>query len=368
MSTSINDSVNNRLLPGRDRSSLISSIRALTPFERRLKEHPTDEPSAFYRRLEEQGMRRSDGVYRMPSIFVEAVNTKSPETLSGYIDQSPCQQYFRLKKATRFSREPLAYADFLCIRYVYSGSDRMRTPSFSFELQQNDICLLNAGFVMSQYLEHEEDAVFTLMFEKEYLIKLLRRRGDQSVITRFIYSYVLDSPHPQNYILFHGGRNDRLPRLFEDLIMEYAYPDHDSHALLESYLQVLLVEMARCDFDYEKNAESRKSFLTAAVLQEIEDKYEEVTLEGLADRFGYHPDYISRRIRAVTGKGFKDYLLQIKMSHVERFLKGSDLTISEIRERVGFHNETHFYRKFKEMFGCSPNEMRLRAHGEMPDQ
>jgi len=361
MNTSMNDPLKSTHRPCKNRAALIEQIRALTPSEIRRKEHPSDEPSAYYHWLEAQGLRRSDGVYHMPSIFFEGRNLKAPKTLSDYIDQSPCQQYFRLKKATRFSREPFSYADFLSIRYVYSGSDMMWTPSSSFKLQQNDICLLNSGFVMSQHLEHEADAVFTLMFEKEYLIKLLRSRGDQSVITRFMYSYVLDSPHPQNYILFHGGGNDRLPRLFEDLIMEYAYPDHDSHALLESYLQVLLVEMGRCDFDYEKNAESRKSFLTAAVLQEIEDNYAEVTLEGLADRFGYHPDYISRRIRAVTGKGFKDYLLQIKMSHVARLLKGSDLTISEIRERVGFHNETHFYRKFKELYGCSPAEMRSNA-------
>ena len=76
MNTSMNDSVNKDRLPDRDRSSLISLIRALTPSEKRLKEHPTDEPSAFYRWLEEQGMRRSDGIYRMPSIFVETVNTK----------------------------------------------------------------------------------------------------------------------------------------------------------------------------------------------------------------------------------------------------------------------------------------------------
>ena len=37
-----------------------------------------------------------------------------------------------------------------------------------------------------------------------------------------------------------------------------------------------------------------------------------------------------------------------------------ELTISEIRERVGFHNETHFYRKFKELYGCSPAEMRRK--------
>ena len=358
MNASISVNTTNILNPSIDRSVLVEQIRQLTSSEIRRKEHPSDEPSAFYRRLEEQGMRRSDGVYRMPSIFIGAANTKKAVTLSDHIDQSPCQQYFRLKKATRFTKEPLSYADFLSIRYVYSGSDQMRTPTTSFKLEQNDICLLNSGFVMSQYLAHEEDAVFTLMFEKDYLIKFLRSRGDQSMVTRFMYSYVLDSPHPQNYILFHGGDNDRLPRLFEDLIMEYAYPDQDSHALLESYLQILLVEMGRCDFEYEKNAESRKSFLTAAVLQEIEENYADVTLEGLSDRFGYHPDYISRRIRSATGKGFKDYLLQIKMAHVERLLTGSDLTISEIRERVGFHNETHFYRKFKETYGRSPGEMR----------
>lgn len=342
-----------------ERQQLVEQFYALTETERYRQQQPETGPSRFYRFLEEHGYLESGGIYHMPSIFFAYQEQKTPENLSECIDYSPYQSLFRMKKATRFSSEPLSYADFLCIRYVYSGEVVMTTPKDSFVLKQNDILLMNAGFVQSQTLAHEEDISFTLMFEKDYLVKnVLNSRSGSNLITRFMYSYVLNSERPQNYILFHGGSNDKLPRLMEDIVMEYADPSELGQILLEAYLQILLVEMTRSPYEFEENRESRQSLHFAQIMDEIDANYTTVTLQDLAQRYSYHPDYISRQIRTLTGRSFRDYVTDKRMEQVCMLLRNSDLPISQIQQQAGFPNETYFYRKFRERYGVTPREYR----------
>ena len=254
------------------------------------------------------------------------------------------------------------YGDFLCIRYIYSGIDEITTPDSSFTLRANDICLMNAGFVCSQRLSHEDDVVFTIMFEKDYLIKnVINKRASGSIITRFIYDYVLSAKNPQNYIIFHCANNDRLPRLIEDIVMEYTHPTEFGEILLESYLQILLVEMTHGEYEFEQNKQSLKTILFAEILHEIDENYATVTLNNLSEKFGYNSDYISRRIEKMTGLSYKNYVLDKKMEHVCHLLTNSNLPIIEILEKCGFSNETYFYKKFKEKYHTAPKDYRLRG-------
>lgn len=342
-----------------NREELRREIFALTKTEKYRRDHPEDRRSKFYDYMEKNGYRDENGFFHLPYSQAPRDSTNPPSDFLERIEKSPCQQDFFLKKATRFSDEPFSYGDFLCIRYVYSGSDEIRTPSGSFVMEKNDICLMNARFVLSQYLAHEDDIVFSLMFEKDYLIKrILHHQNESSVIVQFMYNYVLYGRNRQNYILFHGGDNDCLPRIFEDIVAEYAYPSLDSLALLESYLRALLINMSRSDYDFERHAESKRSFLLAVLVNEISQDYPSITLSRLADKMGYHPDYISRCIKEGTGLNFKDYLLRIRMAHARDLLKNSALSISEVAAAVGYQNETYFYKKFREIYGCTPAKCR----------
>lgn len=341
------------------REELIRHFYELTEREEYLRENPGSGQSAFYRFLEEEGYRESDGVYHMPSIYYAYQDSRSPRTFADSIDYSPYQSIFRIKKATRFQREPLFYADFLCIRYIYSGNIVIRTRDGEFTMKQNDILLVNSGFVLSQYLAHEDDIVFTLMFEKDYLIHhVLNNKAAGNVISKFIYSYIMSSVNPRNYILFHGKDNDRLPRLAEDLLMEYTQPTELGTILLEAYLQILLVEMTHSSYEFPQDRDSRHSFVIAEILNEIDHHFQDVSLQSLAQKYNYHPDHISRQIRKATGKSFKDCLLDRRMEEVCSLLINTALPISEIEQRSGFENETYFYKKFREKYNMTPNEYR----------
>ena len=303
-----------------------------------------------------------NGVYHMPSIFFSLPESPGRNNFWDKMDFSIYHSLFRMKKATRFSTEPLSYADFISIRYVYSGEDTISTPDSSFILHRNDILLLNSGFVCSQKLSHDDDVVFTMMFEKDYLVNhILNPQAKSSIITSFIYDYVLDNPNPKNYILFHGHDNDRLPRLLEDIVMEYTHPTELGEILLQSYLQILMVEMSGCEYEFEETKDSISSIHFAEILHYIDTHLADVSLAALAKQYGYHPDYISRRIKKMTGYTYKDYLLNKRIEQVCLLLRNSDLPISEIINQCGFSNESYFYKKFKQITGMTPKIYRLKV-------
>ncbi|MBQ9159425.1 MAG: helix-turn-helix domain-containing protein [Erysipelotrichaceae bacterium] len=343
-----------------NKTELEKEIFRLTKKEERLQKDPAYSDMSFYDELEKKGFL-IDGVYHLKSIMSDHRfdESKPAEDLAEKIDRSPYQMLFRLKKATRFQKEPMIHTGFLSIRYVYSGKILMETPRSKIRLKKNDLILMNSGFIHSQYLPDKEDIGFTLMFEKDYLMKhIINNQRENSIVGRFIYNYVLENNDPNNFVVFHGNDNPKLKNIMEDIIMEYILPSDMGEILLQAYLQILIVEMMRSEYTYETGIRSRSSMTIATILSDIDKNYADTSLEALADKYGYNADHISRQLKKATGMSFKDYLFEKKLEHAAQLLKNTDLSIREISERTGFSSETMFYRKFSEHFSVLPAEYR----------
>ena len=53
-----------------------------------------------------------------------------------------------------------------------------------------------------------------------------------------------------------------------------------------------------------------------------------------------------------------ELIRHIRLNRASFLLKNSDMTVSEIFYQTGFNNKTYFFREFKKIFNCSPNEYR----------
>ncbi len=99
--------------------------------------------------------------------------------------------------------------------------------------------------------------------------------------------------------------------------------------------------------------------LVKKVLDIVEHSYmEDLSLAILAEQAGFNSSYLSRLFKLETGKGFVQYLREVRMKHACKLLKETNLTNVEVAKQVGFWDEKHFRRTFKKDFGMTPGEYR----------
>ena len=94
-------------------------------------------------------------------------------------------------------------------------------------------------------------------------------------------------------------------------------------------------------------------------LEYIENNYsQQLTLQDVAEKVYYSPNYLGAAIKKETGKTFLEYLTDVRMKKSEELLKHSNYTIAEIASRVGYCDEKYFSKLFCKSIGIKPNEYR----------
>ncbi|WP_353936351.1 helix-turn-helix domain-containing protein [uncultured Bacteroides sp.] len=70
------------------------------------------------------------------------------------------------------------------------------------------------------------------------------------------------------------------------------------------------------------------------------------------------PKYLSEVVRKGSGKSVSYWINGYAMQEIVTMLKNSDITLSEISDRMNFYSQSHFSRFVKKMLGVSPSEYR----------
>lgn len=103
---------------------------------------------------------------------------------------------------------------------------------------------------------------------------------------------------------------------------------------------------------------SKDAILFSQITKILLNSDEKVSRSDLEKKLNYNGSHIGRIIRKYTGMSLYDYSMTFCMTKITQYIKSTDLPISEIIEKFGFSNKTHFYEKFKKAYNMTPNEYR----------
>ncbi len=94
----------------------------------------------------------------------------------------------------------------------------------------------------------------------------------------------------------------------------------------------------------------------------------ELSIHSIADAIGISTGHLSRMFHQETGRKLVDYLQEVRMEHAARLLREGQMSNEEICDRIGYSRLQYFSSKFKEHYGLTLNEYRLKSQYEPSEE
>lgn len=111
--------------------------------------------------------------------------------------------------------------------------------------------------------------------------------------------------------------------------------------------------------DTPKVSSSANHYVEQAKLyaqEHISDEYLNITT--ISEILFLNPVYFGKLFKKIAGKGFKTYLLELRISYAKRQLTSTDKSIAAISAEIGIPNASYFSQLFKAAEGILPTEYR----------
>lgn len=195
-------------------------------------------------------------------------------------------------------------------------------------------------------------------------------------------TYIADKDHPWEYawIEFDGLRVKELLNLSGlsidtpiykscardltyELMKEMLHIVHhskDSPFQLIGHLYLALDNLTRSSASkVEIKSSKLADFYIHEALTFIEQNFQnDITIQEISDFCNLNRSYFGKIFKNALGTSPQDFLINYRMSKAIELLRLTDLNISDISNAVGYPNQLHFSRAFKNIYGISPKHWR----------
>lgn len=160
---------------------------------------------------------------------------------------------------------------------------------------------------------------------------------------------LIDLTKPQIF-RFDEKYNNEILNIISKIEMEIEKKDSLSKKMCKCLCYELFAVIARnaIKVTKEENTKSEDVSMTVEkITAYISEHYmENITLTGVSKEVGLSSAYLSKLFKKVTGLGFKEYLITIRILNAKKLLKETSLPVSTIAFDCGFNDSNYFSKMF----------------------
>ena len=152
-----------------------------------------------------------------------------------------------------------------------------------------------------------------------------------------------------------GGRGTEISRLAIRLYQQYPARSGASELTVEGLIMEMLGQVARDGNVAEKEP---PRWLNRAVEMLHTEFNRNLTVAEIAGAVGVHPFHLSRVFRRFYRQSIGEYTHSLRVEFACRELSKREARLADIAIRVGFSDQSHFCRVFKQVTGVTPGAFR----------
>ena len=168
----------------------------------------------------------------------------------------------------------------------------------------------------------------------------------------------LSPDHP----VYHAGSKDLRNEMMNEMLYIARHPGSSSespfHMIGHLYLFLDYFMLSAATVRMNQSGKIRDFYIKEA-LSYIEQNFQNnITIEDIAAFCGLNRSYFGKIFHDTIGKSPQEFLISYRMTKAAELLKLTSLSIADIGNAVGYPNQLHFSRAFKNVYGTSPRSWR----------
>ena len=159
--------------------------------------------------------------------------------------------------------------------------------------------------------------------------------------------------------VYHAASKDLRMEMMNEMLY-IAQHSEESPFHLIGHLYLFLDYLTRSAASMRLNQSGKiRDFYIKEALSFIEQNFQnDISVEDIAAFCGLNRSYFGKIFRDTIGKPPQEFLMSYRMAKAAELLKLTSLSIRDIGNAVGYPNQLHFSRAFKNIYEVSPRNWR----------
>ena len=268
-----------------------------------------------------------------------------------------------IRPHTRFVHFPPHTHDYVELVYMCQGQTTHIIDGNQVVLQAGELLFLNQNAIQEIQPAGERDIAVNFIILPEFFDTAFRMMGEEENSLRdFLISCLRQEHQYGNYLHFQVSDILPIQNLVENMVWTLLNNQPNKRSINQVTMGLLFLHLMHHTDRIRSASSSFDQQLIFQVLKFIDENYRDGQLTDLAAQLGYEIPWLSRAIKRLLGRTYKE-LLQIKRLNQAAFLlQSTRLPITDICAAVGYDNTSYFHRIFREYYHMSPKEYRCQGN------
>ena len=234
--------------------------------------------------------------------------------------------------------------DFYELELIISGTAEQNLNGTVYELKPGSVTFMTP-IDFHSITPHGELEMVNLTFDESYLTPQMQ----QMFMNR-----------RENFFFQSDGHTIQSMQTLLELMLQQSEIQDEYSAIYQSHLlDLILYTLARLGATSIRSDNAADSHQIQQSIQYLFRHFrEDITLEDVALRSGYTPNYFSKLFHDYSGEKFMDFLIKLRLNYAKMLLISTQLPMSVVAEKSGFGSAYNLYRRMQKACDLSPTQFR----------
>lgn len=269
----------------------------------------------------------------------------------------------QIRPHSRFVHFPPHRHDYVEVIYMCRGTTTHIIDGERILLEEGNLLFLNQGATQEILPAKEEDIAVNFIILPEFFNTAFAMIGEEENLLReFLLECLRGKGRQPSYLHFKVADILPIQNLIENMVWTILNEQLNKRSSNQITMGLLLLHLLNYMDRLESGSRGRDQELVVTVLHYIEGYYRNGSLAELSRLLNMDLYRVSREIKKLTGRNFKELLQVKRLNQSAYLLHQTTMPVTEIIEMVGYDNTSYFFKIFKERFGVTPKEYRDNAN------